>query len=841
MNNRITPFVKRMRTNGGTIYTFSSAVEDIGLNINERNNIVKISNFALLNIPKIDLVDDLTAQENKYNVNAISGAFFYNNNGAAIKDGRVLIAESFENYALNLESNFLNQTSYDATLQTTVSERVFWKWLKETGAIRWNQDSSGNWTEEPDSDSSLGYNSVVKYFGQVSAGNVRSDSFGTYNETYILVPTSHGQMLPYFKQVEDVNYHHGMEIGNLGENILGREGYTKPQPDGLDFRAYYDFMDSSTTNTTYNTFYDASALGVFKAGWWYSAEGRNPIYPKNSYLTDSNSYLTTGQFSDILKYQSGPTNIQFRRSRVDCMSLVWDLGTLKTIVGDPQLTYDKMAINYAINDTFEFNAALIYYTVYNSTQDTILATNLLGILFIDAPSGNSSNIGFGGIVIPSLEKIQSGPGGFGTSYSLRLNIKTDNMVDDTTATIIDAATSDQLNAQDWSEAFFQLDRAVNILTQNNSTLSFIATQYNTLQNVQVQMLNDLKILEAEVNNMGGNIQGTNGTIALISDGPYPIIDSSIHVKDGNIGFFNTDPSWPIQMDASLKTKDIYIEKAIRDIEGNILLGYGSPLQIGSSTNDRAVKVYSNGPTPRLTIDLCTNVDGNINIDGSIFVFGVPFIGGGGGGDASQITYHNPSYPTVEAALDQLLYVAPLVTLTGGSTFEIGQTINSVALNWTINKNIISQSINQGIGSLDPSLRTFTHSAQTITTDRTYTITVNDGTNSATSSSSVLFRNKRFWGTSTLTSLTDAQIKALSSEFATSFTQSRTFDCTGGKYFYFAFPASFGTPSFKVGGLAFSDMTLVTRAFVNASGFSSSYNIYRVTNLQSGSAIAVDVL
>ena len=36
----ITPFVKRMRTQGGTFFSFASALEDIGLNINERNNIV---------------------------------------------------------------------------------------------------------------------------------------------------------------------------------------------------------------------------------------------------------------------------------------------------------------------------------------------------------------------------------------------------------------------------------------------------------------------------------------------------------------------------------------------------------------------------------------------------------------------------------------------------------------------------------------------------------------------------------------------------------------------------------------------------------------------------------
>ena len=195
MNNKITPFIKRLRTNGGTIYTFSSAVEDIGLNINERNNVVKISYFSLLNIPSV--------QEPSANVNntfnaysAVNGAFKYNQGSSSVKDGRVIIAESFENYALNLESNLLNRDDYNATLQRTVSERVFWKWLKETGAIRWEKDASNNWTEEEDGVG--GYESVVKYVGQVAAGNVRTDTFGTYNETYVLVPTSHGQTKIFF-------------------------------------------------------------------------------------------------------------------------------------------------------------------------------------------------------------------------------------------------------------------------------------------------------------------------------------------------------------------------------------------------------------------------------------------------------------------------------------------------------------------------------------------------------------------------------------------------------------------------------------------------------------------
>jgi hypothetical protein len=598
-NNRITPFVKRMRTSGGTIYVFSSAAEDIGLNINEKNNDVRISHFALLDIPRIQYPTNIN--ENRFNLYAIDGALEYANAGD-IKDGRVLIAESFQNYALNLESNLLNQPTYDATLQRTVSERVFWKWLKETGAIRWADPSNGYWMEAPDPDGSLGYNTVVKYVGLVSAGNVRSDSFGTYNETYIMVPTSHGQMEAYFEQTEDTNYKHGMEIGNLGENILGRENWLQPHPDGLSYKAYYDFVDSSIQvgSYPYYLYYDASP------GWWFTAEGREPLQ-ENTYMTDTSAYLTTGIYDVSLKIV-GPTTVEFKRSLVDCMGLVLDLNKLKTIYGDPNLTFDSMATgDNAINDRFEFNAVLVYYSVYNAVQDTVLATNLLGILFLDAPSGTSQLISGDGILIPSLEKIQSTTGGFGTSYALRLNIKTDNMLDDTGAIIVDDATSDIFEAENWNLAFAELGKAVNILTRNNSVLNYISDQYVTLQSNQTQMLNSLTALQAQVNDIAVDIQGTENAIAMFSAGDDPLVESSIYMKSGKVGIFNANPDFPFQVDASSKMKDIYINKAIRDVSGNVILSYGSPLQLGSSTNYREIALYTGGLTPALTIDTSNKV------------------------------------------------------------------------------------------------------------------------------------------------------------------------------------------------------------------------------------------
>lgn len=635
MSNRITPFVKRMRANGGTIYTFSSAIEDIGLNINERNNIVKISHFALLDIPNI-AESSVGYVNNTFNVRNIIGDWEYERNNTSIKDGRVLIAESFQNYALNLESNLLNQSTYNPEISATVSERVFWKWLKETGSIRWNDPSTaGNnvryWQEEIDSNN---YTSVVKYVGPVSAGNVRIDTFGTYNETYVLVPTSHGQTRAYFRQLEDDNYKHGMMIGDLGENILGRESYTKPHPDGLSYRAYYDFVDSSTVlsgGSSYDLFYDPST-GSYSPGWWYSTYNINPgaTYTNNVYLTDLSTYLTTEIYNTDLFYDAtgGGNDITFRRSNIDCIQLEFNLDNLKTIFGDSALTYDSMAIDYSIDDTFNFNSVLIYYTVYNQTRDEILATNLLGIMFLDAPSGSSSDIVTSGqgILLPSLEKIQSGATGFGTSYSLRLNIKTDNMLDDTQAVIADESTSDQLWAEEWQQAFSNLEIAVNTLTQQNSTINYISGQYMNIQENQNSILNSLTSLQNKVNDIGTDIQGEAGTIPLFSDGDDPLIESSIYMKFGRVGVFNNDPKWGLHVDSSVKTKEIVIENAIRDTSNNILLGYGSPLQIGSSTNYRKVNIYTGNNTPNISLDTSNNVVfnsdvsivGNLIVDGSTY-------------------------------------------------------------------------------------------------------------------------------------------------------------------------------------------------------------------------------
>lgn len=198
--------------------------------------------------------------------------------------------------------------------------------------------------------------------------------------------------------------------------------------------------------------------------------------------------------------------------------------------------------------------------------------------------------------------------------------------------------------------------------------------------------------------------------------------------------------------------------------------------------------------------------------------------------ASQIQYENV---TVEQALDQLLYVRPSVALSGGGTYEIGSTVNTVNLSWNINKTIISQSIDNSIGAITVGTTLYAISSANITSQKTYTITVDDGKQTATSSTSVVFRNRRCWGVSSSTDYTSALLTSLSSELLES--RIKTFSVTSntGQYVYYAYPSRLGTSRFFVGGFEGGFSLVSTLSYTNPSGYTEDYYVYRSENSSLG--------
>lgn len=197
--------------------------------------------------------------------------------------------------------------------------------------------------------------------------------------------------------------------------------------------------------------------------------------------------------------------------------------------------------------------------------------------------------------------------------------------------------------------------------------------------------------------------------------------------------------------------------------------------------------------------------------------------------------------SLKEVIDELISGSINITLNGGGLYEQGQQVVNAQLSWTIEGEIISQSINNGIGSLDPSLRQYTI-AGPIMNDTTYTITVNSETSTSSASVAFKFLTRNYWGVSEKEELTESDVKALESELLETRRKCFDFNCSGGKYFYIAIPkAKCDNIIFKVGSMIFSDMNVSEVSITNEQGVEIVYNIYRPNNIQTGDSIKVQVL
>jgi len=190
------------------------------------------------------------------------------------------------------------------------------------------------------------------------------------------------------------------------------------------------------------------------------------------------------------------------------------------------------------------------------------------------------------------------------------------------------------------------------------------------------------------------------------------------------------------------------------------------------------------------------------------------------------------------------------SFTGGATYEVGQIINSVSLAWTYNKSnanpSVSQSINQGIGGLPVVDRTYMYSTP-ISAGITFTISAVDATSSPTANTAVSFLRRVYWGVSPSSSLGSVDIVAGSSLLSGSKSRTITYDCSLGRHFFYAIPASYGTITASINNLAFSSWSdgvgnetpspyqvTVTNAYLN----NTLYNVYSCFYVQYGSNIQV---
>lgn len=165
-----------------------------------------------------------------------------------------------------------------------------------------------------------------------------------------------------------------------------------------------------------------------------------------------------------------------------------------------------------------------------------------------------------------------------------------------------------------------------------------------------------------------------------------------------------------------------------------------------------------------------------------------------------------------------------------SQAERGSTVADVTLKWSLSKVPASLTLNgEPLGATDTQK---VIEGANLTTDTIYTVKATDARGaSAQRNATVYFRDKRHWftGDYDADALTDGVLNAATGELATSRAKTFSVNAAEGQHIFYAFPHSWGTPAFFVGGFEGGFALLKTFDHVNASGATVSYDVYKSTN------------
>jgi len=452
----VTPLIKPIQTKKGIFYTFQSALEDLNLTFNNNGaNKFRFSKFVLLRIPEIGDPNTQKLLDNKVQFDALGETPIVE--GLAT-DQNLNLANSFQNYALNLEALLISSPTYNRETKLNVSERVFWKWLKETGAVRWRTarqtsqlgqvevsanvpSGEARFAEDFYDQSASPYNRVAVYVGEIDVVNSVKNPENSYSELYIHVPTNVGSTpTVLFKSVQDVNYGAGMLVVNnpddpLNEEYLkGRNYYDQHPIAGMDLTAYYDLDTNSivqraSTKVEMNNILpsdpSAAVLGfspTTPSFWWGS------ISTTNTYFTEPSANYNKAYVQRIKKTFSNST-VEYLRSTLDGVTVDFNLSNYAIAYDNPQIKVFSQLNDYVDNRNFEFNAILVYYDVYDDSGATTTSeTNLYGVYFLNKVERSGLEY-----AIPFIQKDKPDviAKTNGNSFAFKLNVKFDTSIEDT--------------------------------------------------------------------------------------------------------------------------------------------------------------------------------------------------------------------------------------------------------------------------------------------------------------------------------------------------------------------------------------------------------------------------
>ena len=510
-----TPLIRTPQADGGTFYTFSSSAKDLSRTINNDDLKLVFSKFVLLNLPDFDRLDPNTFSnyQNYMQFDTIDGAIW---SGGLKGDPNVNFTESLQNYALNLEELIISDASYDNTTNLTVTERVFFKWLKETGAMRFREATSAEkissltdkrFCEEDEITSGpRQYRRVVKYIGEIDIVNNVDKAGESYTELYINVPTEVGRTPTIlFDSISDANYSPSLKIQGTSEYIMGRNSATV-HPQGLDILAWYD--------------YDQQLQGIGPAGYtdpdadWMGLGPGTTVTVADAYFTEPTTFESVLN-ANIQKYPAdynNPTGFSgsaYVRSELDGISIDFNPNDYQQIATDQNISTIPQFNGTDLAESFEFNAVLVYYDMVDLSDSSKTKTNLYGILLLD----NITPTTDGGF-IQRYPKYKPNPttGQNGNSYGFKINLRFD--ASPGTAgidTIVNDYNTFSMGL--FSDASAQLQASSQIFQRQQLEIADMEKRLTAVQNT-LNSVSTSAFLQAQIDNMQTQID--NASLAFAS-------------------------------------------------------------------------------------------------------------------------------------------------------------------------------------------------------------------------------------------------------------------------------------------------------------------------------------
>lgn len=468
-----TPLVRIPQPQGGTMYAFASAARDITRAFNNPDLKFEFSKYALLDLP------DFTQSVNGSNVIDYElGLKQASGQSYVASMPNVDFAQTFQNYALNLEEILLKDDDYDPIILQSDAEKIFFKWMSKLGAVDFrptdsNESTNGLYAENDNAIlGGANYERLVKYLGTIDAENDVTYSDNTYHEVYINVPTSVGYSpLVLFRPT---NYNTTATKLYAEDYIQGRAGQQHPDP-----------------NINIDSVVDE-----------YNAE--------------------SGPYYDIQTNATNSVQIEF------------NAGSYAAIQNDPK-TQSILDFSKKGQD-FRFNAILVYYDLYSESVPANRSTNLYGILILD---DIQDAFGPGTKIHEQIKyKPNEVTGLNGNAYSLKLNLKFNSSLDNVgVETSINDFTTFSMDL--FMDTTTALENATQLLLEANTRYSSIVDRLEEIEGLVLnssdseELKERLTTIESSFEDASIQLQDSRSLLDLITkahDKINRLVDGTVPVE-----------------------------------------------------------------------------------------------------------------------------------------------------------------------------------------------------------------------------------------------------------------------------------------------------------------------